>query len=102
MFNAGSLQAGDERLGMIRFAILHASIKQFCKAEATRFRNRQRLPLRLLIVALLAAAPLAAPRTQQAQDDCTPTQAPGCYTQPKRDIAFLIDASGSVEQRGQT
>ena len=54
------------------------------------------------MVALLVAAPLIAPRHQQAQDNCTPVQAEGCYVQAKRDIAFLIDATGSVEQRGQT
>jgi Abnormal spindle-like microcephaly-assoc'd, ASPM-SPD-2-Hydin len=57
--------------------------------------------IRALAVALLVAAPLVAPRRERAQqDDCTP--AAGCYVQPRRDIAFLIDATGSVEQRGQT
>lgn len=52
------------------------------------------------MVALLIAAPLVTPRQQQAQDNCTPAE--GCHVQDKRDIAFLIDATGSVEQRGQT
>ena len=86
---------------MIHFTILRASLKQSFKAAADRC-HLNKLPLiRALLIALLVAAPFVAPRHQQAQDDCMPTQTEGCYTQAKRDIAFLIDASGSVEQRGQ-
>src|SRR3954471_826099 len=87
---------------MIHFAILRASLIQSFKAAADRCHLNKLLLLRALLLALLVAAPFVAPRHQQAQDDCTPTQSEGCYTQAKRDIAFLIDATGSVEQRGQT
>jgi hypothetical protein len=86
---------------MIHFAGLQASIKQSFKAAA-RFRSQQPNLIRALMVALLVAAPLFMPRAHKAQDDCTATPAEGCFVQPKRDIAFLIDASGSIEQRGQT
>lgn len=75
---------------------------QSFKAATDRCHLNKLLLIRALLLALLVTAPFVAPRHQQAQDDCTPTQAEGCTTQAKRDIAFLIDASGSVEQRGQT
>ncbi|HEY9233059.1 MAG TPA: vWA domain-containing protein, partial [Blastocatellia bacterium] len=87
---------------MSHFAILQASLKQSFKAAASRCWQHKLIFIRALMVALLVAAPLVAPRHQQAQDNCTPVQAEGCYVQAKRDIAFLIDATGSVEQRGQT
>ena len=59
--------------------------------------------IRGFIVLLLIALPLIQPRRYQAQSDCPPALVPqGCFTPPKRDIAFLIDATGSIEQRGQT
>ncbi|HKP13711.1 MAG TPA: vWA domain-containing protein, partial [Blastocatellia bacterium] len=42
------------------------------------------------------------PRAQQAQDECAQPSESKCFTRSQRDIAFLIDATGSVEQRGQT
>jgi hypothetical protein len=85
---------------MIHFASLQAGIKQFFKA-ASRFGNHKN-SLRALLIALLVSAPLFMPRSQQAQDVCSAPVPSGCFTQPKRDIAFLIDSTGSVEQRGQT
>ncbi|MFL6216137.1 MAG: choice-of-anchor D domain-containing protein [Blastocatellia bacterium] len=85
---------------MIHFAGLQAGIKQSFKAVA-RFGNRKHI-VRALAIALLIIAPVLLPRTQKAQDDCAAPPREGCYTQPKRDIAFLIDATGSIEQRGQT
>src|SRR5512143_68964 len=59
--------------------------------------------IRGFIVLLLIALPLIQPQRYQAQSDCPPAVVPeGCFTPPKRDIAFLIDATGSIEQRGQT
>jgi hypothetical protein len=85
---------------MIHFASLQASIEQFFK-RSSRLVNHKNT-LRALVIALLVSAPLLMPRTQRAQDDCAAPSSSTCYTQPKRDIAFLIDATGSVEQRGQT
>src|SRR5438132_4052194 len=85
---------------MIHFASLQAGIKHFCKAAA-RFGHHKNT-LRALAIALLISAPLLLPRAQKAQDDCAAPTPAVCYAQPKRDIAFLIDATGSVEQRGQT
>jgi hypothetical protein len=87
---------------MIHFATFQASLKPSLAAAANRFCNHQHILIRTLLVALFVAAPLLVPQPYQAQDDCTPVPIQGCFVQPKRDIAFLIDASGSVEQRGQT
>src|ERR1051325_9426940 len=85
---------------MIHFASLQAGIKQLLRAAARSGNHKN--TLRALLIALLVSVPLLMPRTQKAQDDCSAPTPAGCYTQPKRDIAFLIDATGSVEQRGQT
>src|SRR5437763_1648746 len=87
---------------MSHFAAFQASIKHSLAAAANRFCNHKHIIVRPLIVALFVAASLLMPRSHKAQDDCTPVAIQGCFVQPKRDIAFLIDATGSVEQRGQT
>lgn len=67
-----------------------------------------RWSIRACLIALLIAAPLIAPRKQVAQDICAkPSNTPNgssqtCFQQASLDIAFMIDASGSIEQRGQT
>src|SRR6185369_13522224 len=86
---------------MIQFTGLQTSITRV-RTAANRFCNHKHNIIRVLIAALFVAALLLTPRAQRAQDDCTPVQSAGCFVQPKRDIAFLIDATGSVEQRGQT
>jgi len=102
IFNASSLAGSNERLAMIQFAGLQTSIKHILTTAASRFSNHKHIVIRTLIAALFVAAPLLMPRAQKAQDECAPAQGAGCFVQPKRDIAFLIDATGSVEQRGQT
>jgi hypothetical protein len=87
---------------MIHFAAFQASIRHSLATAAHRFSNHKLIIIRALIVTLLVAAPLLLPRAHKAQDDCTPAPIQGCFVQPKRDIAFLIDATGNVEQRGQT
>ena len=86
---------------MIHFAGLQASINRSGKA-VSRFCNHKHIIIRALAVALLVAALLVLPRPHLAQDDCAVSPAAGWFVPPKRDIAFLIDATGSVEQRGQT
>src|ERR1700754_4044640 len=87
---------------MIHFAGLQAYISNSLKAMANRFIKQKKQVIRALAVALFIAAALLLPRANQAQDECPPSPGQGCFVQPKRDIAFLIDATGSVEQRGQT
>lgn len=87
---------------MIHFAGLQANIKHSFKAAANRIRKSRYAFIRALVVALLITAPLFLPRANQAQNECAAPASQGCFVQPKRDIAFLIDATGSVEQRGQT
>src|SRR5205085_6261364 len=87
---------------MSHFAAFQASIKHSLAAAANRFCNHKHLIVRTLIVTLFVAASLLMPRAHKAQDDCMSAPVQGCFVQPKRDIAFLIDATGSVEQRGQT
>jgi Mg-chelatase subunit ChlD len=57
--------------------------------------------LRAGVIALFVAAMMISPGRQRAQEDnCAPQE--GCFSQPKNDLLFLIDASGSLEKRGQT
>jgi Abnormal spindle-like microcephaly-assoc'd, ASPM-SPD-2-Hydin len=102
MFNAFSSAESHERLAMSQFAGLQANITRTIRTAANHFCNHNYIIIRGLIVALFVAAPLLMPRAHQAQEDCPPAQSAGCFVQPKRDIAFLIDATGSIEQRGQT
>ncbi|MFP5264100.1 MAG: hypothetical protein ACLGJB_19635 [Blastocatellia bacterium] len=51
----------------------------------------------LFVVALAIADPIRG--TDQV---CAPVPEPGCFVQAKRDVAFIIDRSGSVGLRGQT
>ncbi len=57
--------------------------------------------LRVGVIALFVAAMMISPGGQRAQDDdCAPRE--NCFSQPKNDLLFLIDASGSLEKLGQT
>ncbi|MEN3334065.1 MAG: large repetitive protein, partial [Blastocatellia bacterium] len=87
---------------MIHFAGLQASIRHAFAAVANRLDHHKHSIIRALIVALFVATTLFVPRAHKADDDCMPEPIQGCFVQPKRDIAFLIDATGNVQQRGQT
>lgn len=54
---------------------------------------------RILLTALILTGASITPR-QQIAEDCG--LLPGCHAQPKIDLAFTLDRSGSVAQRGQT
>ncbi|MGA9771930.1 MAG: hypothetical protein WBV94_23060 [Blastocatellia bacterium] len=78
----------------------------FKKAILSSSNRRQKKlygrSIRAFMIALLMAAPMIAPREQIAQDTCPKEIPPGCFVQANRDIAFLIEASDSIAQRGQT
>ncbi|MEN3330875.1 MAG: hypothetical protein V7641_240 [Blastocatellia bacterium] len=68
-------------------SILSASVlRRMCKVLASVF-----------VMELAMAAPVSS-----ADQTCPPNPKPGCFTQASRDIAFLIDRSGSIAHRGQT
>ena len=87
-----------------------AGIKRASSSSSNFTRKRFfRWSIRACLIALLIAAPLVAPRKQVAQDNCAkppnvkdPTTGVPCFQQASLDIAFMIDASGSIELRGQT
>ncbi|HYV04768.1 MAG TPA: vWA domain-containing protein, partial [Blastocatellia bacterium] len=59
--------------------------------------------LRIGVVALFVAAVMLSPWHQKAaEDDCSPPSQEGCFVQPKTDLLFIIDGSGSIAARGQT
>lgn len=61
------------------------------------------LPVRAGLIALLAAAVMISPGHQRAaQDECSTPAPEGCFVQPKTDLVFMIDSSGSLAGRGQT
>ncbi len=79
-----------------------------------RFRSRslhisRRTTLRAAILfSIIATLMIGAPARRAQQDPCR-TDGGGdggstrtCYVQPLYDIAFIVDASGSIAQRGQT
>ena len=58
--------------------------------------------LRAGVIALYVAAMMMSPGSQRAaEEDCTPPP-DGCFVQPRMDLSFIVDASGSIEKRGQT
>ena len=84
---------------------LTTSIAGLKKAFLTSSNHRHKLygrAIRAFMIALLLAAPMVAPREQIAQDNCVKDIPQGCFVQANRDIAFMIDASGSMALRGQT
>ncbi|MEK6300866.1 MAG: VWA domain-containing protein [Acidobacteriota bacterium] len=59
--------------------------------------------LRAGVMALFVAAVMMSPWHQKAaEDDCSVPPKDGCFFQPKTDLLFMIDASGSIANRGQT
>lgn len=59
--------------------------------------------LRAGVIALFVATMMISPgRQRAAEDDCSTPPRDGCFVEPKVDLSFLIDASGSLEKRGQT
>ena len=76
--------------------------KAFLTSSNHRYKKLYRRSIRAFVIALLLAAPMVAPREQIAQDNCAKDTLKGCFVQANRDIAFLIDASGSIALRGQT
>ncbi len=91
-----------------RFAMSHltTSIAGFKKAFLTSSNHRHKRlygrSIRAFVIALLLFAPMIAPREQIAQDNCVKDIPKGCFVQANRDIAFMIEASSSIAQRGQT
>jgi hypothetical protein len=67
-----------------------------------RFKRASHRPaLRVLSVALVVALALVFAPRQSAQV-CLIDQNPSCFAAVKRDIAFIIDRSGSIALRGET
>ena len=60
------------------------------------------LVLAAVCALLLIAAPALVPPLRGDQDPCSLPPQPGCFVRPSRDIALMVDASGSIEDRGQT
>ncbi|MFY9610562.1 MAG: DUF1194 domain-containing protein [Blastocatellia bacterium] len=59
--------------------------------------------LRAGVIVLFVAAMMVSPgRQKAAQDNCSDPLNEGCFVQPRIDLSFMIDASGSIEGRGQT
>jgi hypothetical protein len=56
--------------------------------------------IRAILVALIATGAMIAPSHHSAQSICDVQQ--GCATAGKFDIAFMLDRSGSIANRGQT
>ncbi|HEY7913124.1 MAG TPA: vWA domain-containing protein, partial [Blastocatellia bacterium] len=56
---------------------------------------------RSLLTAFALAMLAIAPVPQRAQEICAPPSR-DCFTRPPRDIAFIVDRSGSIALRGQT
>jgi hypothetical protein len=66
-----------------------------------RVRRHHRLLIRATLSLAIAAGILISVPSRGAQDTCVPQVAEGCFTAPKRDIAFILDRSGSIALRGQ-
>ena len=59
--------------------------------------------LRAVVIALMVAAVMISPdHPRAAQDDCSTPPKEGCFIQPRMDLVFMIDSSGSIASRGQT
>jgi len=58
------------------------------------------IPAFLLLIVI--GVTLAPPARQTAEDPCSVAPPQGCFTPARRDLAFMIDASGSIEGRGQS
>jgi hypothetical protein len=76
--------------------------KAYLGSSSHRHKKLYGRSMRAFVIALLLAAPMIAPREQIAQDNCAKATQEGCFVQANRDVAFLIDASGSIDPRGQT
>lgn len=76
--------------------------KAFLTSSNHRYKKLYGRSIRAFVIALLLAAPMIAPRKQIAQDNCVKEIPKGCFVQANRDIAFMIEASSSIAQRGQT
>src|SRR6185503_15706542 len=76
--------------------------KAFLASSNHRHKKLYSRSIRAFVIALLLATPMVAPRNQIAQDNCVKEIPQGCFVQANRDIAFMIDASGSMALRGQT
>lgn len=55
----------------------------------------------LVLASLFAESAMTAPFSS-ADQACPPNPKPECFTQAKRDVAFIIDGSSSIAGRGQT
>jgi uncharacterized protein YegL len=76
--------------------------KAFLASSNHRHKKLYSRSIRAFVITLLLIAPMIAPREQIAQDNCVKDIPSGCFVQANRDIAFMIDASGSMALRGQT
>jgi hypothetical protein len=76
--------------------------KAFLTSSNQRHKKLYGRSIRACVIALLLAALMIAPREQIAQENCAKVTKDGCFVQANRDVAFMIDASGSIELRGQT
>ncbi|HEY7544843.1 MAG TPA: VWA domain-containing protein, partial [Blastocatellia bacterium] len=63
--------------------------------------NRRVLARAVILFSIIATLMIGAPARRAQQDICRPIGDP-CFQQSLYDIAFILDASGSIAQRGQT
>jgi len=68
--------------------------------RVTRLTNLARAAVLLTITAVML---VAAPGRRAQESPCAPSAQPtGCFVQARYDIAFILDRSGSIADRGQT
>lgn len=72
----------------------------------SRLKPRSRVlnltPFAVSICAIAISAVCFAPARQTQVDPCSIPPGPSCFVPPIRDIAFIVDASGSTATRGQS
>lgn len=87
---------------MRTFSNKQNSLRTAIRSCLSRVRSDS-VALRAGVMALFVAAVLLAPWHQKAaEDDCSKPSGQGCFVQPKTDLLFMLDGSGSIAGRGQT
>jgi hypothetical protein len=86
----------------IHTAVFRGAIKVLQSIRDRFAGNRRNFMRYALAVAVAAGAMIGAPHRSAQQEICSIQREEGCFTPPKRDIAFIVDRSGSIATRGQT
>src|SRR5678815_3546665 len=73
------------------------------RSHGGHFFGDHRWLMRMALAVLVAAGALInTPHQIAQQEQCSTNTPKGCFTPAKRDIAFILDRSGSIAQRGET